>query len=82
MFKKSELKSLLEGNITNVSFTKVSGTPRVMRCTLRESNMPAAAYKNYLTGDFSDDNHISVWDLDNNGWRSFRVDSVNAVELM
>lgn len=70
----------LKNNICTVVFTKVNGETRRMRCTLKEDLLPAqetkhldhATQQKRQTGE----NLVSVWDLDNDGWRSFRKDSV------
>lgn len=81
-FKKEELKTLLENNAVVVHFTKVDGSARTMRCSLSSMQMPAIQHQNYVAGDYTDANHISVWDFDKDAWRSFRIDSVITVELL
>jgi WYL_2, Sm-like SH3 beta-barrel fold len=78
---KETLKSLAKTNIIRVTFTKVSGETRVMRCTLREEYLPAQEdLENHTTK--KNTNALAVWDIDNSGWRSFRVDSVTKVEVL
>ena len=58
-----------------VIFKKVDGSERTMMCTLRES----AIDNNTKAGrdvKAHNDNVLAVWDIENKGWRSFRVDSV------
>jgi hypothetical protein len=72
------LKELLKGNVVEVKFTKVSGEERVMKCTLQESHLPVS------TGESTrkkNDEVLSVWDIDNSGWRSFRLDSIVSYNL-
>ena len=67
------LKNLLKTNVMNVTFTKVNGERRVLKCTLQEDLLPE------YNGDSTrkkNENVISVWDVDNKDWRSFRFDSV------
>lgn len=68
-------KMLAEGIIT-VTFGKMDGTERVMRCTLNENYIPLDMMPK--TGREKDpgSNTIAVWDMDVAGWRSFRVDSI------
>ena len=69
---KTKLRS---GNCT-VVFTKSDGTERKMLCTLQESTIPAAEPKKTDRIKKENDNALAVWDLEANGWRSFRFDSV------
>ena len=75
--KNSWLKSELAERI-EVTFTKVDGTQRVMNCTLKEDLLP----ERKATGSTRAVNHevISVWDLDQNAWKSFRVSNVTQVK--
>lgn len=70
------LKGLLADGEITVVFTKTNGDERVMRCTLSESVLPNV--ESVSTRKKSDES-ISVWDLDENGWRSFRWDSVKEI---
>ena len=63
----------LKNNICTVVFTKVNGEARRMRCTLQENLLPA---KETESTRKQNDDVVSVWDLENEGWRSFRKDSV------
>lgn len=85
MFQKYELKEMMQNSVTTVVFTKVDGTEREMNCTLLAEYLPeqpVADKQQLLTENLTkaeNPNTLSVWDLDNNGWRSFRVDSVKSV---
>ena len=75
--KELILQSLREGVVT-VKFTKKDGTERDMKCTLQESYI--APYEKKTDREkTSNENNISVWDIENQGWRSFRVDSVISI---
>lgn len=67
------LKNLLKTDVVSVTFTKVNGDKRVLKCTLQESFLPE--YNSDSTRKKSD-NVLSVWDVESNEWRSFRFDSV------
>lgn len=73
MFTRNEMIDYLHNHIVNVTFTKVSGEKRVMKCTLKGDLIPALESK---TSRKSSDEVVVCYDLDNNGWRSFREDSV------
>ena len=62
-----------------VTFTKVNGDQRVMTCTLKEDLIPSASKADPLSQKkirAINDEVIPVWDLNAEGWRSFRVDNV------
>ena len=75
---KHKLQTLLRDNIMEISFTKVDGTLREMKCTLKDTILPETSVKEkWETDRLVSENTIAVWDVENNGWRSFRVDSVH-----
>ena len=76
-------KTLLEGlkkNVMKVTFTKVNGDERGMRCTLHDSVLPDQPISGIKKKENMD--VLSVWDLDNDGWRSFRLDSIKEVKVV
>ena len=82
---KPDLKGLLEQNVLVVDFTKLNGDKRVMTCTLREDIKPAATKTDAMSQkkvrEISDA-VVSVWDVNARGWRSFRYDRINAVDVV
>ena len=62
------LKNLLKTDVVSVTFTKVNGDKRVLKCTLQETYLPE--YNSDSTRKKSD-NVISVWDIESQEWRSF-----------
>ena len=82
---KTDLKSLLEENVVTVDFTKINGDKRVMTCTLRNDMKPAATKADPMSQKAVrevSDAVISVWDLNARGWRSFRYERVNAINIV
>ena len=82
---KADLKNLLEQNVVVVDFTKLDGDKRVMTCTLREDIKPAATKKDPMSQKAVrevSDAVVSVWDVNAKGWRSFRYDRINAVDVV
>lgn len=82
---KPDLKHLLEQNVLVVDFTKLNGDKRVMTCTLREDIKPAATKTDPLSQKKVrevSDAVVSVWDVNAQGWRSFRYDRVNSVDIV
>ena len=74
---RSEMMQELRDRNCEVIFRKVDGTERTMICTLNESAID--------NGDTAkrevksrNDNVVAVWDVENKGWRSFRIDSVTS----
>ena len=61
-----------------VTFTKVNGETRVMPCTLKEDVIPKQEPKGTKKPNES---VVSVWCLDKQEWRSFRVDNVVDLEI-
>ena len=84
IFTKENIASMLRDSIVTVTFTKVDGSERVMKCTLMSEYVPVAgnsASNQVLLQETGNDNNISVWDVEANGWRSFRVGSVKSVTV-
>lgn len=74
------LQGLLREGPVLVTFTKSSGEERVMKCTLREGVVPL--YEKKTNREKAENKNIlSVWDLDKEEWRSFRLDSIKTVEF-
>ena len=73
-FRDRIVKDLRLGNV-EVLFTKKDGTERKMLCTL--INIPAEHQpKNEI--EYAE-NTIRVFDIEKQGWRSFRLDSIKSV---
>jgi len=82
IFTKENLTDMLRNNIVTVTFTKVNGEERVMRCTLMSEYVPNAPSNNgQVLLQESESKAVSVWDTEANGWRSFRVDSVKSISM-
>jgi hypothetical protein len=87
MNSKTELKEIIQNNVVTVVFTKVDGTERAMKCTLLPEYLPQKQQDNVQLlqeslSRLENPNTLSVWDLDNNAWRSFRCDSVQKIQMM
>ena len=82
---KIDLKNQLEQNVMVVDFNKISGDKRVMTCTLREDMKPAATKVDPMSTKKireMSDAIVSVWDVKAEGWRSFRYDRINSVNIV
>lgn len=75
---KEQLKGFLRENVLSVVFTKKDGSERVMECTLRPDLLPVQDENTESKDKVRTENPdvIQVYDLENSGWRSFRVESV------
>jgi hypothetical protein len=71
------LISLLEQSPVEVVFTKKDGTERTMKCTLMEKFLPETVGSDRPRNDET----LAVYDLEKEGWRSFRWDSVKQVNF-
>ena len=78
--EKDWLIGLLRSEIVELTFTKKDGTERIMKCTLAEQKIPAENVPKG-TDRAKSDEAVAVFDLENNGWRSFRWDSLTNIEF-
>ena len=75
------LKGMLHVGPATVTFTKKDGTERVMKCTLQEDYLPEVDGVIVFEKDRWKKDAIAVFDIEKDGWRSFRWDSVKAVRF-
>ena len=75
------LLGLLETEIVEIEFTKKDGTDRVMKCTLQEDYLPEVDGVIVFEKDRWKKDSLAVFDIEKEGWRSFRWDSVKAVRF-
>ncbi|HET8688544.1 MAG TPA: SH3 beta-barrel fold-containing protein [Methanosarcina sp.] len=78
--KRRELAHLLSQFNCEITFTKVNGETRVMPCTLQESVLPPITESKNPKKPNADT--LSVWCLDKNEWRSFRVANVTKISVI
>lgn len=82
---REDLKLLLEHNVVVVDFTKLNGDRRVMTCTTRSDIKPPATKVDPLSQKKIreiNDAVVGVWDVNAQGWRSFRYDRVNSATVV
>jgi hypothetical protein len=80
--ERTELELQLRDNIMEVTFNKINGDKRIMSCTLSKNVLPPATKKDPLTQEKIrkiNEEVMSVWDTNANGFRSFRM--ANIVEV-
>jgi hypothetical protein len=73
------IREAARAGVINVQFTKKDGSLREMRCSLQEQYLPSLMGK-VETKDNPD--VLAVWDIEVEGWRSFRIDSVLIMETI
>ena len=76
---RNEMVQALQNGLSEVTFIKVNGDVRVMTCTLDDTIIPADLLpKTSATSDAVKVNEttVSVYDVNADGWRSFRVENV------
>ncbi len=79
MTKREALVKSLQKNIMSVVFTKKNGDERTMHCTLSEYILPE------ITGDSTKKENlevVTVWDIDKDAWRCFRLDSIKDLKVI
>ncbi len=81
--KYLNLKEELQNGILEVRFYKKDGSIRVMKCTLKSDillNIQDSSYS--ISKKTYNPETISVFDIEKNDWRSFRIDSIIDYEIM
>jgi len=77
--------TMLQENVMEITFTKTDGTERVMVCSLHPSLLPAVEVSTDPTAPKKERkinlSVIACFDLEANGWRSFRLDSIKDFEF-
>jgi len=85
-YERDALMGDLKQHPVEVRFKKVNGETRVMRCTLMKSVLPVNEdqFEQLQEQHRKPENlnTIVAWDLEANGWRSFRVDSVEYAQII
>ena len=82
-YEREKLIQDLKNAVCEVTFTKVNGEQRVMRCTLDNKHIPQPVDYHYIDEQHAKKENldvVAVWDLHVNGWRSFRVANVSYIQ--
>lgn len=80
---REQLMKQLAEEVLTVTFLKLDGDQRVMTCTLVPTMIPKATVEDPLSQKkvrTINEKVCSVWDVNAEGWRSFRYDRVQKVE--
>ena len=80
---KVEMKQALVKGVCTVVFQKLNGEDRTMKCTLDPKVLPTpVATDEEVNRNRAINEEVQVvWDVDSNGWRSFRIDSVKEFKV-
>jgi hypothetical protein len=77
------LKGVLVSTTATITFTKVDGTERVMKCTLESEKIPKVEIKEDAKPRKQSDSTkaLRVFDLEKNEWRSFTIKNIKRIEF-
>ena len=78
--EKEWLRKILRNEIIDVTFLKKDGSERKMQCTLLSEEIPTDMVPKGSNKTQSNET-IAVFDVENQGWRSFRWDSIKQINL-
>ena len=78
--EKDWLRTLLHEGVVGITFIKKDGSERLMQCTLAESKIPSE-FAPKGSEKAKSDEVLPVFDVENDGWRSFRWDSITKIEF-
>lgn len=71
----------LRKNICEVTFTKANGDERTMLCTLIPDFLPQPEATSSIQPKKVKDDLVTVWDLEENSWRSFKPSRIIDVQF-
>lgn len=79
---KKQILEDLHQHVLLVDFTKIDGSKRLMKCTLNQKILESNFGYNLAKSNnkASPQNIVTVFDLDANAWRSFRIENCNKWE--
>lgn len=76
-WRNDYLKNALHNGVVSVLFVKKDGTERKMLCTLKSDLLPAQTdLEESVQKKTPNPDVLAVWDVEAQGWRSFRFDSI------
>lgn len=78
---KDTLKANLQNGTGTIVFTKADGSERTMKCTLKSDLLPIFEIKEGAKIKVENPEVLSVWDLENEGWRSFRIENIISADV-
>lgn len=82
MITKDKIKDLLKQNVVKISFTKTDGADRTMLCTLKSDLLPVVETKEVTKKKAENENVLSVWDIEKDAFRSFRLNALKSYTIV
>jgi hypothetical protein len=82
MITKSALEKLLKSKIVEIKFNKKDGSNRTMLCSLKSEFLPKKEITEIKKSKKEHNNVLSVWDLEKDSFRSFRIDSITNYQVV
>ena len=82
-YERAKLLEELKSAVCEVTFTKVNGETRIMRCTLNPEHIPQPVDVKHIDEQHKRPENLDIiacWDIQAQGWRSFRVENVNYIQ--
>ena len=78
---RDTLKVLTSTGRAEITFVKKDGTDRTMICTTKTSSIPEEKQPVGESTLQENTDILRVYDIENEGWRSFRIDSVKSFTI-
>jgi hypothetical protein len=77
------LKDIMSVTEVTVTFTKVDGTERVMKCTLQADKLPPVVIKEDAKPrkETTSTKALRVFDIEKQEWRSFTIKNIKRIDL-
>jgi hypothetical protein len=85
MFNRDDILNDLRDNVAEVTFFKVDGTKRTLKCTLRGDLLPPRYDEHHMMAEHKKEGNekiLVVWDMDAKAWKSFHVENVQLVQFL
>ena len=82
-FERKEVVEVLEKYTALVKFKKLNGDMRSMKCTLVKGMIPSATKEDTMSQKKVrnlNEEVLAVWDVEKEGWRSFRLENIVSIE--
>lgn len=80
--RREILTELLTSGSYEVTFIKVDGSLRIMPCTLSSDLIPDSLTESVAADRKKNDNVIKVYSLEQQAWRSFRIENVQSIKKL
>jgi len=85
IYERDKIIQDLQNYVAEVTFTKVDGSTRSLRCTLMPNHLPPNYNAQHLDEMHKKEENLSTvaaWDIKTGGWKSFRVENVQYIQIL